>query len=99
MKFGTAIIIGAGAFGTSIASVLSKNFEQVILLVRSQDIYDSINRGENSIYLPGQKLASNIVAARDWTEVKAKTKSKVEIIVNGLPTAAINGFFTRINFK
>ena len=42
MQFDTAVIFGAGAFGTSIASVLSENFDTIIVKVRSQDIYDSI---------------------------------------------------------
>ena len=49
MSSDTALIMGAGAFGTSIACVLSENFKKVIVKVRSQDIYDSIKNGENSI--------------------------------------------------
>ena len=62
MSYQTAVILGAGAFGTSIASVLSHNFDKVILKVRSQDVYDSLKSGENTVYLPGQKLSKNIKA-------------------------------------
>lgn len=95
MSFDTAVVIGAGAFGTSIASVLSENFKHVYLLVRSKDIYDSLNNGENSVYLPGKKLSKNIKPAMSWEELEEKVSgSKVEIIVNGLPTSAIHSFYS-----
>ena len=87
-----ALVIGAGAFGTAMAQVLSTNFEKVILKVRSQDIYDAIKAGENSVYLPGLKTASNIDAALSWDEVDSHT-GKIELIVSALPTAGINEYF------
>ena len=94
MKFDTAIVFGAGAFGTSIASVLSENFQKIILKVREDEVYNSIKQGENSVYLPGQKLPSNILPALTWEELDNEVEgSKVELLVNGLPTAAIHPFF------
>ena len=87
-----ALVIGAGAFGTAMAQVLSQNFDKVILKVRSQDIYDAIKGGENSIYLPGLKMASNIDAALTWDEVD-HTPGKIELIVSALPTAGISEYF------
>tara|TARA_Y100000768_G_scaffold388765_1_gene386918 strand:- start:2686 stop:3666 length:981 start_codon:yes stop_codon:yes gene_type:complete len=76
------------------ASILAENFEQVIILVRSQDVYDSINSGENSVYLPGQKLAKNICAALSWEEVEKRGENKkIELLINGLPTSAITPFY------
>lgn len=90
-----AIIIGAGAFGTSIASVLAHNFDKVILKVRSEDIYESINSHENNIYLPDQKLSENIFAALTWDELdKLAPIDTVKLVVNGLPTSAINNFYS-----
>lgn len=94
MSHDTCLILGAGAFGTSIASVLSHNFKRVIMLVRSQDIYESINAGENKIYLPDQKLSPNIKAALTWDEID-EVAGKVELIVNGLPTSAITSVYTK----
>jgi len=95
MSYETAIVFGAGAFGTSIASVLAENFKQVIVKVRSQDIYDSIKNGENAIYLPGHKLDKNIVPALTWDEIdELRGESKVEILISGLPTSAIRYFFS-----
>lgn len=87
-----ALVIGAGAFGTAMAQVLSQNFEKVILKVRSQDIYDAIKAGENSIYLPGMKIASNIDAALTWDEVD-NIPGEIELIVSALPTAGISEYF------
>lgn len=76
------------------ASVLSENFEQVIIKVRSDDVYESMNKGENSVYLPGQKLAKNIVPALTWDELDEKVGSKkIDLLINGLPTSAIMPFY------
>lgn len=95
MKFKTALVLAGGAFGTSIAFVLSQNFQKVIVMVRSKDIYDEINRGENTTYLPGQKLPDTIKAALDWDEVKSQTEGEVDLIVSGLPMSAIEDFCSR----
>lgn len=92
MKFKTALIIAGGAFGTSIGFVLTQNFEKVIILVRSRDIYDEINQGENSTYLPGQKLPSSMKAALSWKEVNEMTVGEIDLIVSGLPMSAIEDF-------
>lgn len=92
-KFQTALVIGAGAFGTSIASLLANRFKQVIVLVRSKDVYDSLIQGENSLYLNGMILPKNIIPVMSWKEIQDnKNIGKVEIIVSGLPTHAISSF-------
>lgn len=95
MNYDTAIVFGAGAFGTSIASVLCENFNNVILKVRDQETYDSVKSGENSVYLPGQKLPENIVPALTWEELDQLTEGKdIKLLVNGLPTSAIHPFYS-----
>jgi glycerol-3-phosphate dehydrogenase (NAD(P)+) len=94
MSYNTALIIGAGAFGTSIACVLSENFKNIIVKVRSQDIYDSIKNGENAIYLPGQSLPKNIIPALTWDEVYDLVDGNVDLMVNGLPTSALKKFYS-----
>lgn len=88
-----ALVIGAGAFGTAIAQVLACNFEKVILKVRSEDVYLAIKKGENSVYLPGLKVASNIDAALSWEEVDAHDTKDIELIVSALPTNGIAEYF------
>lgn len=92
-KYKTALVVGAGAFGTSIANVLADNFEKVILKVRSDDVYQAIKKGENTVYLPGLPLAKNLVSALSWEEVDSLVDGEVELIVSGLPTAGIANFF------
>lgn len=89
MKHKTALVLAGGAFGTSIAFVLTQNFEKVVIKVRSKENYDEINRGENTTYLPGQKLPDTIRAALSWDEVDT---SEVELVVSGLPMSAIDSF-------
>lgn len=95
MKFKTAVILAGGAFGTAIGFVLAQNFEKVIILVRSKEIYDEINRGENTTYLPGQRLPQTIKAALDWNEVDSLVQGEVDLIVSGLPMSAIEDFCMR----
>ncbi len=91
-KYHTALVIGGGAFGTSVANLISENFERVIVLVRSQDVFRGINSGENSIYLPKKKLNENIKAVLNFEEINVG-KENIQLIVSGLPTSAIIPFF------
>ncbi len=89
MKYKTALVLAGGAFGTSIAFVLTQNFEKVIIKVRSKENFDEINRGENTTYLPGQKLPPTIKAVLNWAEVDF---SEIDLMVSGLPMSAIDSF-------
>lgn len=94
MKEQNAIIIGAGAFGTSLATVLSNNFKKVVLLVRSDDVYEGLkNKQENTVYLPGAKLASNIYPAKDWEEALKLVENNFALLVSGLPSDAIRPYY------
>jgi len=92
-KYRTALVIGAGAFGTSIANVLALNFKKVILKVRSDDVYEGLKKKENIIYLPGNRLADNISGAKDWEEVDEQVVGGVDLVVSGLPTHAVRDYF------
>lgn len=95
-SFKTAIVLGAGAFGTSMACVLANNFQKVILKVRSKDIYHQLKDHKNELYLQGVHLPANLVPALTWSEVKKIAgKSSVEIVVNGIPTSASREFFEK----
>jgi glycerol-3-phosphate dehydrogenase (NAD(P)+) len=92
MKYKTALVLAGGAFGTSVGFVLTQNFHKVIIKVRSQEIYDEINGGENTTYLPGQKLPTSLKAALTWEEVDQIKAGEIELIISGLPMAAIDDF-------
>ena len=89
----TALVVGAGSFGTSIGNVLSDNFERVVFKVRSEDVYSAMKKGENSIYLPGLALAKNLVPALSWEEVDELIGNDLQLIVSGLPTAITSDYF------
>src|SRR5690606_34908733 len=88
------IVIGGGAFGTALASILAKSVDQVVIKVRSEDVYQAVNNGENSVYLPGLTLPKNISAAKDWDELdKNLDGHELKLIISGLPAAAIREYF------
>ena len=68
------------------------NFKRVVLKVRSHDVYQALLQGENSVYLPQIPLAQQIVPAMTWDEVRDKVEGKVQLLVIGLPTAAISPY-------
>lgn len=92
MSYKTAVVLAGGAFGTSIAFVLAQNFQRVIVLVRSQSVYEEILRGENETYLKGHRLPENLRPALSWDEVRSQIIGEVEIIVSGLPMSGIDDF-------
>ena len=56
-------VIGAGAFGTALASLLVGNGHDVRLWVRESELVDIINGShENTLYLPGIALPPNLKA-------------------------------------
>ncbi|MCU0698360.1 MAG: NAD(P)-dependent glycerol-3-phosphate dehydrogenase [Myxococcaceae bacterium] len=61
-----ATVFGAGSFGTAIASVLTANFDEVVLWGRDAATIAAINeRHENPGYLPGLTLSGKIVGRTD----------------------------------
>ncbi|MBN6188584.1 NAD(P)H-dependent glycerol-3-phosphate dehydrogenase [Aneurinibacillus sp. BA2021] len=56
-------VVGAGSWGTALATVLSENHEHVALWARREELVEEINRSqENKRYLPGIALPKNIRA-------------------------------------
>ncbi len=92
MNFQTALVLGGGAFSTSIAFVLSHNFKNVFIKVRSLENQFEINNGENKTYLPGLKLPSNIKSILNWDELGQNDEENVQLIVSGLPMSGIDEF-------
>lgn len=64
-------VIGGGAWGTALASVLAHNHNHVKLWAREQDVVDDINtHHHNSIFLPDIALSPSIVATGDLAEMR-----------------------------
>ena len=64
-------VIGAGAFGSAISQQLSKNLDDVLLLLRNENLCEDINeKGYNTKYYPNVKLNDNIKATLDIIDLK-----------------------------
>lgn len=79
-------IIGAGAWGTTIANILAENAHNVSLWVRTEKLANIINSSnENQVYLPGIKLSNRINVS---TNLK-KTIEDKDIIFLAIPSQYI----------
>lgn len=62
-------VIGGGAWGTALAQVLASNERNVLMWALETDVVDAVNtKHENTVYLPGVALASNLKATNDLQE-------------------------------
>lgn len=65
-------VIGAGAWGTALAQVLSENQTGVLLWARETEVVEQINQNrENRSFLPGCRLRETIRATQEWQEMAA----------------------------
>ena len=63
-------VIGAGAWGTALAEVISRQGNEVNLWAREGDVVKSINTSNtNDLYLPNIKLSKLIIAHNNITDV------------------------------
>ena len=84
-KYKSALVVGGGAFGTSIATVLAHKFEKVVLKVRSP-------------YNPALSIPSNISPVLSWEEVDQLTGQgeDLNLVVNDFPLQRSVGFIAKI---
>lgn len=77
----TVSIIGAGSWGTAIATVVARAGAEATLWAREQDVVQQIaEHGENQSFLPGIKLDPMITATADLQEA-----CKADILVLAVP--------------
>jgi len=63
-------VVGAGAWGTALAQVLSEGQDQLLLWAREPAVVDGINsQHENSAFLGGYSLRTNILATDDMNDL------------------------------
>lgn len=68
--FGKVGVIGAGAWGTALAQVLTMGGNPVLLHAREAEVVASIRDArENSLYLPGVGLSEAITATNDMADL------------------------------
>ena len=64
-------VVGAGAWGTTIAELLSKNNLEVLLWAKEKSVSHNINsKNINNIFLPGIKLSKKIKATSSLDDLK-----------------------------
>lgn len=75
-------IIGAGAFGTAMACVLSRSGHRIVLWARDAQLAASLNtEGSNPRYLPGVRLEPGIAATGDLAAALAQS----ELVLTAVP--------------
>jgi len=74
--YGRLDVIGAGAWGTSLALTAARAGHTVRLWAREQEVVDSITtRRENTLFLPGIELPSSIKATADLKSAVADAEA------------------------
>ncbi|MBN2040077.1 MAG: NAD(P)H-dependent glycerol-3-phosphate dehydrogenase [Spirochaetes bacterium] len=92
---GRIAVIGAGAFGTSIARTIARNHPsgRIILWVYEKELVDSINNNHvNNLFLPGIDLPSNISAC---SEIKDTVK-EAEAVIFATPSKVLYEISLRV---
>lgn len=76
-------VVGAGGWGTTLATLLVKRGHRVRLWVREPEVAQEIrSHGENRVYLPGIRLPGELVAT---TEI-AEAVEGAEVVVSVVPS-------------
>jgi glycerol-3-phosphate dehydrogenase [NAD(P)+] len=89
-------VLGAGSWGTALASVLDENGHEVLIWARRQDQVDEINnKNTNEKYLPGVKLSKTLRASSNIDQVV----DGAEFIVLGVPSQQIRSVCSDIADK
>ena len=74
-------VVGAGSWGTALANLLACKGYAIDLWVFEKEIKDQIQQsGENSVFLPGVRLSSNLHPSNDLAEV-VSAKDMVLVVV------------------
>ncbi|ABC63925.1 NAD(P)H-dependent glycerol-3-phosphate dehydrogenase [Erythrobacter litoralis] len=65
-------VLGGGAWGTALAQMLASDGQDVLLWARESEVVAEVNADHlNSIYLPGARLAENIKATGEVSDLSA----------------------------
>jgi glycerol-3-phosphate dehydrogenase (NAD(P)+) len=87
------VVLGAGAWGTTLALLLARNGHRVRLWCRRHDLADALNRHrENRRYLPGHALTDPIVVNPDLSAAC----DGVGVAVLAVPTQGVRALLERL---
>lgn len=86
----TVGILGAGAWGTAVAHVVSQNCPSVLMWAREPEIVDEINwRHTNERFLPGAHLPESVRATPNLAELCG-----LDVVINATPTQFVRTTLT-----
>src|SRR3954463_9155266 len=86
-------VLGAGSWGTTVASLLCRRDHEVLLWARNPDVAAEIDgRRRNEAYLPGVRLPARLSATADLE----RAARHAELLVVGVPTAAFRETLERV---
>ena len=69
-KFNKVAVIGAGAWGSALSIILSKNVPNVSVWAREKEVAESVGlKRENSMFLPNIKIPQNVEFSNDPQKV------------------------------
>jgi glycerol-3-phosphate dehydrogenase (NAD(P)+) len=86
-------VLGAGAWGTTLADLLARKGEAVRLWAYESEVVEAINAGhENPLFLPGRPLDPKLVAIADAPEAVRGA----EVIVSVAPSHAVRAVLRRV---
>lgn len=81
-NFKKVAVLGAGAWGSSLAIILSKNVANVAVWAREQEVVDSVNKTRtNALFLPDIEIPSNV----KFTNSPEEAITDAELLVWGVP--------------
>ncbi|OGU57323.1 MAG: glycerol-3-phosphate dehydrogenase [Ignavibacteria bacterium GWF2_33_9] len=91
----TIPVIGAGGWGTALATVLVDNGYKVILWAREPELVEEINsQHTNSLFLPNAILSENITAENDLSKF-----ADFPFFVSAVPTQFIRSTYSNCGFS
>lgn len=89
-------VIGSGSWGTTLAILLCDNGHNVKLWFRRKNLLEEVKKTrENSLYLPGVKIPSEILLTSDLNEAL----NDAEVIVLAVPTQYLRNVISNGEFK
>ena len=89
----TAAVVGAGAFGTAIAKLLSDSGVPTSLWAREPEVVESIETSrENEMFLPGVRLARTLWATTDL----GAALERADVVVSAVPTQYVRSVLSGV---
>lgn len=89
------VVLGAGGWGTTLATLLVKNNQNAILWTHEPEVAEEISSyNSNSVYLSGVELPEKLIATTE-----NKFVNDADIVVNTIPTQYIRKTLTNHNFN